>query len=73
MHNYLLTKYWPTLIFSNKLLEIADLRNMLAEAECNHKTCEERLTILKTQVCQLQKQLFEFNSAKSNVIDLQYY
>ncbi|XP_003242276.1 synaptonemal complex protein 1 [Acyrthosiphon pisum] len=52
--------------YNNKLLEIADLRNMLTEAECNHKTCEGRLTILKTQVCQLQKQLFEFNSAKSH-------
>ncbi|CAI6353460.1 unnamed protein product [Macrosiphum euphorbiae] len=52
--------------YNNKLVEIADLRNMLAEAECKHKTCEGRLTILKTQVCQLQKQLFEFNSAKSH-------
>ncbi|KAE9533894.1 hypothetical protein AGLY_008973, partial [Aphis glycines] len=50
----------------NKLLEIANLRKKLSEAQCTYKNYEDRLKILKTQVCQLQKQLFDFTSAKSH-------
>ncbi|KAL5238725.1 hypothetical protein ACI65C_006135 [Semiaphis heraclei] len=52
--------------YNVKILEIADLRNKLTDAQCKHKTCEDRLTVLKTQVCQLQKQLFDLNSAKAH-------
>jgi len=60
------------LISSNKLLEITNLRKKLSESQCTYKNYEDRIKILKTQVCQLQKQLFDFTSAKSHVIYFYY-
>ncbi|CAH1733224.1 unnamed protein product [Aphis gossypii] len=63
-----LTTEYNTLLadHNNKLLEITNLRKKLSEAQCTYKNYEDRLKILKTQVCQLQKQLFDFTSAKSH-------
>lgn len=60
------------MISSNKLLEITNLRKKLSESQCTYKNYEDRIKILKTQVCQLQKQLFDFTSAKSHVIYFYY-
>ncbi|KAF0771681.1 ankyrin repeat domain-containing protein 36B, partial [Aphis craccivora] len=56
--------------YNNKLLEITNLRKKLSESQCTYKNYEDRIKILKTQVCQLQKQLFDFTSAKSHDAEL---
>lgn len=61
------------LFFSrHKLFENETLQNRLNEEMQNNRTYENRLMISKTQVVQLEKQLFALNLAPSNVINSYY-
>lgn len=65
-------------IFSAKASKIADLQTKFDAANHDSKTYKECLILSKTQVVQLEKELFELKSAKSHVcigstFNLEYY
>jgi hypothetical protein len=57
------------LISRDKLTEIESLQSKLDEEKHNNRTYEDRLMISKTQVTQLEKQLFKQSLVPSDVID----
>lgn len=46
-----------------------DLRKSLDETKHNYKSLEECYLLKKNHAAQLEKQLFDINAAKANVID----
>lgn len=70
---YFISQYIFLLFYRTKMKEIINLRKLLDKTKHDSKNFEDCLIISKAQIVQLEKHLFDLNSAKKHVISLCLY
>lgn len=69
---YFMSQCKLVLLYRTKIKEIINLRQILERSRHDSKNFEDCLMVAKAQIVQLEKQLFDFNSAKTHVDNALY-